>query len=74
MADPADYGSAVEEQQRQDAIDRARRRDLPLQQIDPDTLRPVCLDCGGEIPAARLRVQPRAARCIECQKEHEGGR
>lgn len=31
----------------------------------------VCADCGGDIPVARLRVQPAAARCILCQERHE---
>jgi RNA polymerase-binding transcription factor DksA len=31
----------------------------------------VCLDCGDDIPYARLRVQPAAARCADCQGEHE---
>ena len=31
----------------------------------------VCLDCGGEIGFERLRVNPSAARCIDCQTVHE---
>jgi DnaK suppressor protein len=30
-----------------------------------------CLDCGIEIPAARLRAAPEAARCIACQEKLE---
>jgi DnaK suppressor protein len=30
-----------------------------------------CADCGLEIPAARLRVQPLALRCITCQERAE---
>ena len=30
-----------------------------------------CVDCGGDIGYERLRVQPGAARCIECQTRHE---
>lgn len=30
-----------------------------------------CLDCGGDIPFERLRAQPAAARCVECQARHE---
>lgn len=32
----------------------------------------ICLDCGFEIPAARLRANPKAVRCIYCQSEHDG--
>jgi RNA polymerase-binding protein DksA len=30
-----------------------------------------CVDCGVDIPLARLDVQPAAARCIECQERFE---
>ncbi len=30
-----------------------------------------CVDCGVEIPAARLHVAPEAARCIACQEKTE---
>lgn len=31
----------------------------------------LCIDCGGDIPFARLKVQPTAQRCIQCQALHE---
>lgn len=31
----------------------------------------VCVDCGRNIPLARLRARPQAARCIQCQTHHE---
>ena len=31
----------------------------------------VCLDCGGEIGFERLRANPSAVRCIDCQAVHE---
>jgi RNA polymerase-binding transcription factor DksA len=31
----------------------------------------VCADCGGEIGFERLRVNPAAVRCIQCQTVHE---
>ena len=30
-----------------------------------------CIDCGVEIPAARLHAAPEAARCIACQEKTE---
>lgn len=30
-----------------------------------------CIDCGVDIPLARLQVQPAAARCIDCQSVYE---
>jgi len=31
----------------------------------------LCIDCGGEIELQRLKVQPAAVRCIECQAAWE---
>jgi RNA polymerase-binding protein DksA len=31
----------------------------------------MCPDCGGAIAAARLRANPAALRCTECQTHHE---
>lgn len=35
----------------------------------------LCIDCGAEIPAARLEAQPTALRCVACQTraEQRGG-
>jgi len=30
-----------------------------------------CGDCGQDIPYARLKVEPAALRCIDCQRVHE---
>ena len=30
-----------------------------------------CIDCGAEIPAARLHAAPEASRCIACQQKAE---
>jgi RNA polymerase-binding protein DksA len=31
----------------------------------------ICADCGAAIPYERLLYQPAAARCIDCQAQHE---
>ena len=31
----------------------------------------VCKDCGGKIPAARLKAKPEAVRCVACQASFE---
>jgi RNA polymerase-binding protein DksA len=33
-----------------------------------------CIDCGTEIPFARLQAQPVAVRCIDCQSQAEQAR
>lgn len=30
-----------------------------------------CIDCGVDIPLARLQAYPTAERCIDCQSKHE---
>jgi DnaK suppressor protein len=31
----------------------------------------ICANCGGEIGFERLRANPAAVRCVECQRVHE---
>lgn len=31
----------------------------------------LCVDCGCDIPEARLRVAPEAPRCVNCQEQSE---
>jgi RNA polymerase-binding protein DksA len=31
----------------------------------------MCVDCGRDIPLARLNAQPSAKRCLECQTKYE---
>jgi phage/conjugal plasmid C-4 type zinc finger TraR family protein len=33
----------------------------------------ICVDCGTDIPYARLHAQPSAARCVACQAKVERG-
>lgn len=47
-----------------DAIDAALKR------IEDGTYG-VCIDCGAEIPAARLHAAPETARCVSCQDQRE---
>lgn len=30
-----------------------------------------CIDCGSDIPIERLKAQPIASRCIDCQTKYE---
>jgi DnaK suppressor protein len=30
-----------------------------------------CVDCGAEIPAARLSAVPATSRCVDCQRKQE---
>jgi DnaK suppressor protein len=31
----------------------------------------ICTDCGADVGFDRLRAEPEAARCIDCQRRHE---
>ena len=42
--------------------------DSVVEERSPATM---CVDCGGEIPAGRLRAVPLAIRCAGCQLERE---
>jgi DnaK suppressor protein len=44
--------------------------DEALQRVDAGTYGQ-CVACGADIPAARLRAAPEAARCIACQDKQE---
>lgn len=44
--------------------------DAALERLDAGTYGR-CIDCGAEIPAARLARNPEAARCITCQQRRE---
>ena len=47
-----------------DAIDAALKRTA-------DGTYGVCIDCGVDIPAARLHAAPETARCLSCQDKFE---
>ncbi len=33
----------------------------------------LCIECGADIPVARLQLAPQAARCVACASQHERG-
>lgn len=39
--------------------------------VNARTGRRVCLDCYEPIPKKRLKANPHAIRCTECQTDHE---
>ncbi len=56
-------------------IETARTRvhqiDIALERMEEGTYG-VCVDCGNEIPRARLEVRPLSVRCVECAAKYEG--
>lgn len=47
-----------------------RELEAAQQRIDKNSFG-VCIDCGDEIGFERLRVNPAALRCFDCQRVHE---
>lgn len=62
--DEADAAGEMRDHAELQAIDAALRRLA-------DGSYGVCTDCGGEVDLERLRAEPEAARCIDCQRRHE---
>lgn len=51
-------------------VEELRMIDSALQRINAGTYG-ACVDCGQQIPVARLQAEPTAERCIQCQELHE---
>lgn len=64
MADNADRAAELMEHRMATAL--RRRTAEPPPNSDPE-----CDDCGEDIPAARRKALPWAARCVECQTVYE---
>ena len=73
-----DAGEQGEQERRETVRHAERERDIEeLRQIDAARQRIAqrsygeCIDCGRDIPLARLEVQPWSARCAPCQTQAE---
>lgn len=73
-----DLVDVAEHRRGEDMRHAERERDeLELAEIGAARLRMAegvygqCTDCGEPIARARLQAQPWAARCIDCQEQHE---
>jgi phage/conjugal plasmid C-4 type zinc finger TraR family protein len=68
MGDVIDRAQQYDEMYRESAIAAHFAGQGPR----PDGFRPIeCMDCGGEIPAARRQAAPGTLRCVGCQGKHE---
>lgn len=73
---PADTGTEMHEQELDETTelilaDEARSVELAQQRLDEGQYG-ICIECGKEIPAARLEAIPEAIRCIDDQQRYEG--
>lgn len=71
--DQIDLAQRVEEELRLESLLklRAMHTDEEVQWVDPNRGQVLCLDCEAPIPKARLAANPKAVRCIECQREQD---
>lgn len=72
--DAADAGSILSESDRTEAVLASARGQLEtvlaaLARIDAGRYGQ-CVDCGQQIPEARLDARPEAARCVNCQAKY----
>ncbi len=77
-ADSQEQAQELENAEVVDALGNETRAELnkiakALDQIKNETYG-ICLDCGDEIPMARLKAYPFADRCIRCATAAEEGR
>ena len=73
---PADTGTETFEQEIDETTDlllaeEARQVELAQQRLAQGTYGK-CIDCGRDIPAARLEAIPESIRCIDDQRRYEG--
>ncbi|WP_243032997.1 TraR/DksA C4-type zinc finger protein [Vibrio cincinnatiensis] len=71
MTDQFDKAQEAEQEFREKALENQRalmQCEMPDEDEDGNRY---CLNCGIEIPQARLEVQPQAVRCVRCQSRKE---
>lgn len=70
MADDADRAADADERAMAQFQAQQARLVESLQGYDP-RLPVQCVDCGEDVPEARLRAFPRTRRCVDCAAEVE---
>jgi DnaK suppressor protein len=72
---PADSGSETFEQEKDASTDRMLELQLRDLEVAKQRLAEgkygICVDCGEEIPQARLEAMPEAIRCLKDQERFE---
>ena len=71
MSDAADKAAEADERAMEQFLQkRQHRHAVPdAEQPDPDAVN--CVDCGDDIPQARLKAMPRTRRCAPCAADVE---
>jgi len=69
--DECDVAAQREEHYRDIAIRRALTAGSEEEPLYNGEGKRICLECERRIPKKRLRANPRAVRCVECQSRKE---
>lgn len=73
---PADIGTETHEEELEETADiffeEEERRIEEARRALREGTYGLCVGCGREIPAERLRAVPEAVRCLNCQRLFEG--
>lgn len=67
--DIIDEGNRIAERYLSEAIAAILSQPKETQRVKDGKV--LCVDCGEEIPAARLRLVPHCIRCVDCQEDFE---
>lgn len=71
MSDQIDEAQEIEQRDNASALVRQQEAAASTEQPFEIQGRRVCLDCFEPIPKKRLKANPNAVRCTECQTDHE---
>lgn len=71
MSDDADLAAPVEQRQRDEAIARQAQKSAARETPFEVEGTRVCLGCFEPIKKNRLKANPYAVRCTECQNDHD---
>lgn len=69
--DEIDRAQRQEQRTRDMAIKAQLQRDIETDKPDEENGIRYCLDCGLEIPKARLEKRPESVRCVDCKEIQE---
>lgn len=71
MADDLDRAQNLEELEREQSLGRQARAAVSHETPFEIEGQRVCLDCFEPLSRKRLKANPQAVRCVECQGVHE---
>ncbi len=69
--DECDMAAEREEHYRDVAIRQARTASSEEEPLYDSEGKRICVECEKRIPQKRLKANPRAVRCVECQARKE---